>query len=432
MGLALSPWSGEFTDRRREAAFRATQATTELRQLRLLWSVALLCFLAFWPLDLIAASDAREVSIARIVILITGGVVLLLSRLRLSLGWRDSLACLGLVVAMAAYGLLLKARGEGPGALLLLVLGAYLFSPGRFAWHCASGLLGSLLALLLSDDVLIRADIAYLLPANLLAMLALAQVNRGRRRLYSEGLRLQKLQGALSRLHRQNTALLHNALPEDIARQLRARPDRRPARLVPMATVIYADLAGFSALARTLTPAQLVTLLNRLFSLFDAACERACVQKIKTLGDGYLAVAGLNKRAADGSAAVSVAVAMQQAVAVLAQESGLALSLRVGLHSGSLVAGVLGQSRYAFDVWGDTVNVACHLQAQAAPGTVLVSASTSRDSDKRYDFIDTAEYTLRGCGPVVASVLYAPPPDASMPITVDAMSSGADASQSTV
>ncbi|MEM0955003.1 MAG: adenylate/guanylate cyclase domain-containing protein [Pseudomonadota bacterium] len=436
MQQALSSWNGEFSDRRREARFRETQGEVELRQLRLLWSVALLCFLAFWPLDLVTADNTRDASIARAVILATGGAVLLLSLAPLSRRSRDSVACLGLLLAMAVYGHLLHARGEGPGALLLLVLGSYLFSPGGFAGHCLCGWLGSALAWMLAGAALKPADAAYLLPANLLAMLALAQLNRGRRRLYSEGLRLMKMQRTLARLHRQNTALLHNALPEDIARQLRSQPGRRPARLVPFATVIYADLVGFSTTARTLAPAQLIALLDKLFSRFDAVCSEHGVQKIKTLGDGYLAAAGLRQNAAsadaDADAAVAVALGLQRAVVGLAQESGLEMSLRVGLHGGSVVAGVLGKTRFAFDIWGDTVNVACRLQGRATPGTVLVSASVVKDCRSPAAFGEPKVYSLRGCGSVVASELQVADEAAKLTITAEATPSGATPSQSMV
>ncbi|MEE4661013.1 MAG: adenylate/guanylate cyclase domain-containing protein [Halieaceae bacterium] len=433
MDTALSPWSGEFREGRLEELYRRRQTTAELRQLRLLWSVALLCFLLFWPLDWLAAQDSNRAGNARIIIVGVGGLVLLLSRWPLPPRWRDATACVALIAAMASYGALLAARGHGPGALPLLVLGAYLFSPGRFFWLMTSAMLGSLLAVLQAGSSLAWPDAAFIAPAHLLALLALAQLNRGRRRLFLESQRLRNTQRALVRLHRKNTALLYNTLPRDVARQLRDEPGRRPARLLPMVTVIYADLEGFSALARTLGPGQLVALLDRLFSAFDDACARYGTQKIKTLGDGYLAVAGLGGRDAGADAAASTALLFQQQVARLSRDTGLRLSLRVGLHSGSVVAGVLGQSRYAFDIWGDTVNVACRLQAEAAPGSVLVSASVRKACRKRWQFGPEHTCQLRGCGPVVACRLQLPRRPGKASSTALATSSAeASAAQSTV
>ncbi len=449
-GNTLSNWSGEFLQAEREQRFRRSQSAVEKKQLRLLWTVALLCFLSFWPFDLMHSSDVLTASLARMGILLTGVLVLLATWQEGSVDGRDRISSLRLLTAMACYGAVLQTRDAGSGALLLLVLGAYLFSPCSYRLQCLCGVAGSALAVLLAGPALSAIDAAYLLPTNLLSMIGLAQINRGRRRLFRESERLRRVQRSLVRLHKQNTALLHNALPAEVADMLRTHPHRRPARWVPVATVVYADLVGFSALARTLAPGQLVALLDRLFTAFDTLCAEHQVQKIKTLGDGYLAVAGLTSSDAGASAAVALAKAQLRQVSIIAEQTNMPLSLRVGVHSGSLVAGVLGRSRYAFDIWGDTVNVACRLQAQSEPGAALVSAS-SRDACKERSarkgmdqseevsgiaagvFLNEQVYTLRGCGPIVASAVY--PDDVGADkaaITACATSSALPRSQSTV
>lgn len=437
---ALRYLSGEFRCRHVERRYRDSQAQSELRQLRLIWSVALGCFLIYLPVDyLIIPEPTHKLLWARAGILGTGVAVLLLLRSRAWQSRRDWVTSLGLCLAMAGYGVVLGERGQSAGALLLLLLGGYLFSPNRFSLHCATGAAGSAAAVVAADGELPWLDASFLLPANLLAMLALAQLNRGRRRLYRQGRQLaaevhrrQAAQKRLHRAHRQNLALLYNALPPAVATQLRRQPGRRPARLVDGASVLFADLVGFTLLTRQLSPAELLRLLDRVFVVFDHIAGRHGLEKIKTIGDAYLAVAGLN--ACSGASAVSaahVALEQQRAVARIARDTGLELRLRVGLHSGAVVAGVIGSKRYAFDIWGETVNIASRLQSAAPPGGVLVSSAVRRGCGGQFQFGPEGVMNLRGCGPVRACALY-PGPSASCAASRAAMSSADSESQSTV
>ena len=407
---ALRFFSGEFRCADTERAFRAAQARAELRQIRLLWSVALVCFTLYLPVDL----DSNQATWGRCGVLAAGASVLLLLSFPYWQARRDQVSSVGLLLALSCYGAVLGARDQGPGALLLLLLGSYLFSPCRFSLHCVTGLLGSAVAVVAAAGAVGPLDVSYLVPANLLAMLALAQANRGRRRLYRQGLRLARegrlrdqAQQQLQRLHRQNLGLLYNALPPAVARQLRENPGRRPARLVASATMVFADLVGFTPLARTLSPRELVRLLDRVFRAFDALAERHGLEKIKTVGDAYLAAAGLYRRNGKPAAdAARMALAQQRVIEAIAARTGLALDLRVGLHTGPVVAGVLGSKRYAFDIWGDAVNVASRLQTAAPPGGILVSTAARRACGSGFRFGEESRLPLKGCGDVSASLLY--------------------------
>ena len=419
---AIVSWSGEFAARELEAAYRESQAAQEVRQLRVIWVVAMAFFLAFAPLDYFQTGNSGLHLIIRLAIVATAALVVALMSFAAARRRRDVLASLALVVSMAAYGGLLGQRETtGAGALLLLLLGSYLFSPSGFVLHVITGLSGSALALLTA--VLSAGgswggalEFSYLLPANLLAAIALAQANRSRRTLYRQRLALevevrqkQAAQVRLAAANRRNLTLLYNALPRQVARQLQRDPGCRPSRLVEGVGILFTDIVGFSDLSRRLAAEELVALLNQLFSLFDELAAEHGLEKIKTIGDAYLAIAGLNDEPAAISEAARMALAQHQAAQRLVASCGTRLVLRSGLHVGPVVAGVLGRQRYAFDVWGSSVNVASRLEASAPPGGILVSASARRRCGPELVFGAGRQFELRGCGRFDASLLLAGP-----------------------
>ena len=167
--------------------------------------------------------------------------------------------------------------------------------------------------------------------------------------------------------------LLLNTLPASIVARLDAG-ETHIADGHAQVAVLMADLVGFTAKASGLAPAQLVDELNGLFVEFDEACARRGVEKIKTIGDAYMAVAGL-----DDSSDQPIAAAADVALDMLATvaSSSMAWQMRVGLHAGPVVAGIIGSRKFAFDVWGDTVNVASRLESTSLPGRVQVSQAVA-------------------------------------------------------
>jgi adenylate cyclase len=172
-------------------------------------------------------------------------------------------------------------------------------------------------------------------------------------------------------------ALLRNVLPDAIAHRLRHGPvviaDRYEA-----VTVVFVDIAGFTPLAGRLPPEEVVALLNELFTAFDGLAEAHGVEKIKTIGDAWLGVAGAPDTATDHALrGARFALAAQAAVDDLARARGLALGVRIGVHSGPVVAGVIGKKKFAYDLWGDTVNTASRMESHGAVGRIHVSAATA-------------------------------------------------------
>jgi adenylate cyclase len=170
--------------------------------------------------------------------------------------------------------------------------------------------------------------------------------------------------------------LLTNAIPVSIADRLR-RGERRIAERFPETTVLFADIVGFTPYARRTSPEDVVALLDGLFTRFDDLADRHGLEKIKTIGDAYMAVAGApTPRPDHAAAAVALGRAMVGVVADLRATSGTALEIRIGIASGPVVGGVIGERRIQFDLWGDTVNLAQRMEASGVPGRVQVADST--------------------------------------------------------
>ena len=171
--------------------------------------------------------------------------------------------------------------------------------------------------------------------------------------------------------------LLLNILPAPIAERLKAS-EESIAEHSEGVTVLFADIVGFTPLSARKTPQALVELLNRIFSEFDALADAHGLEKIKTIGDAYMAVAGLPDPWPDHAArAARMALAMLDATARVAAETGEKLALRIGLHSGPVVAGVIGRRKFTYDMWGDTVNTASRMESHGLPGTIHCSEATA-------------------------------------------------------
>jgi class 3 adenylate cyclase len=166
-------------------------------------------------------------------------------------------------------------------------------------------------------------------------------------------------------------ALLLNILPKEIVGRLEAG-ERVIADRHPEVSVLFSDLVGFTETTSHLEPHVLVAELNALFSRFDALCEATGVEKIKTIGDAYLAVGGLPGGRSDHVAAVA-----ELALGMLDVVRDTTWRIRIGLHAGPAVAGVIGTWKFVYDVWGDTVNVASRLESTSEPNRIHVSEAVA-------------------------------------------------------
>jgi adenylate cyclase len=192
--------------------------------------------------------------------------------------------------------------------------------------------------------------------------------------------------------------LLRNILPGPIAERLK-RGERPIADRIPAATILFVDIVDFSPLSRRLAPEQLVVLLDRVFRACDRLADRHGLEKIKTVGDAYMAAAGVPIPFPEHAEAAAD-MALELAGAVDAAVDGLdqPIRLRVGLHSGEVVAGVIGTRTLAYDLWGPTVNLASRMESQGVAGGIQVSDTTYRLLRDRYLFEARGPIEVKGIG----------------------------------
>ncbi|MGQ9865934.1 MAG: adenylate/guanylate cyclase domain-containing protein [Pseudanabaenaceae cyanobacterium] len=192
--------------------------------------------------------------------------------------------------------------------------------------------------------------------------------------------------------------LLLNILPAPIANRLKQN-ETTIADSFAEVTILFSDIVGFTKIATYLTPVELVALLDEIFSAFDAIAEAHGLEKIKTIGDEYMAVAGLSLPASDHACrAAEAALAMQAAIGRFQNEEGQPIQLRVGLHSGPVVAGVIGRRKFAYDLWGDAVNLASRMESQGEPGKIQVTAATYQYLQEHYRLRLRGNIEVKGKG----------------------------------
>ncbi|MFM1925755.1 MAG: Adenylate cyclase [Pseudomonadota bacterium] len=205
---------------------------------------------------------------------------------------------------------------------------------------------------------------------------------------------------ALSQEQAKTEQLLLNILPRKIAQRLKAGEDQI-ADAYPSVSVLFADMVGFTKMSRTMTASELVAVLGDLFSRFDLITEKHGLEKIKTIGDCYMLAGGVPEPSQDhAERVVAAALDMCTALEELHERTGGALQMRIGVHSGPIVAGVIGIRKFTYDLWGDTVNVASRMESTGMPGKVHVSADTAGLLAGKYNLESRGHIEVKSLGQV--------------------------------
>lgn len=192
--------------------------------------------------------------------------------------------------------------------------------------------------------------------------------------------------------------LLHAVLPKKIADELRAS-DRMIANRHPEVTVLFADIAGFTPWAAQQEPEIVVSLLEKIFSRFDAKVAAAGAEKIKTIGDAYMVISGAPDARADHAHVIArLALALLDEVRLVREETGIDVNLRVGIQTGPVIAGVIGALRFSYDVWGDTVNTASRMESHGEPGRIQMGAETKARLGEDFTFEHRGPVYIKGKG----------------------------------
>jgi adenylate cyclase len=219
---------------------------------------------------------------------------------------------------------------------------------------------------------------------------------------------LRRAETELQGQHRISEALIATVLPLSIADRLKSGEPRIADR-IDMLTVLFADLAGFTEAAHDLAPEAVVDYLDGLVRGFDALCERSGVEKIKTIGDNYMAAAGFAGSPTDAAGAVgALALDMMTAIACHPPLGSRRMTMRIGIHSGPATAGVIGDHRFSFDVWGDAVNVASRMESHGVPERIQVSDAFRAMTADRFRFEERGSTDLKGLGSTRTYFLIGP------------------------
>lgn len=225
-----------------------------------------------------------------------------------------------------------------------------------------------------------------------------AFLERGMRRAFADE---HKIQAQAKEIE----SLLLNVLPAPIVDRLRATPGVIADRFEQV-TILFADVVGFTPLAARIEAEAVVDLLNEVFSTFDQLTAAHGVEKIKTIGDAYMAVGGLpTPRPDHAQATADLAIAMRDSISSLRERTGHDIDVRIGLCSGAAVAGVIGLHKFAYDLWGDAVNVAARMESHGLPGAIQIAPETRALLADEFECIDRGAVDIKGRGPMQTSLL---------------------------
>ncbi len=199
--------------------------------------------------------------------------------------------------------------------------------------------------------------------------------------------------------------LLLNILPSAIANRLK-QDQGYIADSFPEVTVLFADIVGFTELSTRLSPTELVAILNEIFSEFDRLAEKHGLEKIKTIGDAYMVVGGLPTPSPNHAEAIAeMALDMQTEIAQFNTSTSQSFSIRIGINSGPVVAGVIGIKKFIYDLWGDTVNTASRMESHGIPGRIQVTASTYNLLREKFLFEERGAISIKGKGEMITYLL---------------------------
>ncbi|MFL5712369.1 MAG: adenylate/guanylate cyclase domain-containing protein [Chloroflexota bacterium] len=348
--------------------------------------------LAFAVADFAVARPAFS-ALALVQFIAFGSALVLFHRRRRLTPLIGTMAVVGLIVLFLS---LIPAGGLSWGAanliwIILVPIAAVLFLGPRAGPPALAGVVAVVVGGVIIDPLIRSAPpppspVRLLLAAvNLIvpAVIALVLV------VFIDGERL--------RAKAESDALLLNVLPRSIADRLK-RGERVIADHYDDVTILFADVVDFTPFAARETPARVVAVLNDIFSRFDTIAERRGLEKIKTIGDAYMVVAGAPEPRRDhASVIVDMALEMLAVATLIEPTPGDRIQLRIGIASGSAVAGVIGHRKFSYDVWGDTVNLASRMESTGVPGCIQVAASTFATCADRYPFLPR-EVEVKGLG----------------------------------
>ncbi len=404
------PLTLEFDDRELEADYRDHVYDDQIRpSLKKVTGLLAVTGAAFAVVDVYVVPDVLELALALrlgVIVPVWVTVYLLMDRSWFSRRVYDEWAFWGTYAVVVVF-YLLSAVAEEPGSWLYLTYNAiFPLSAGAIGrWRVRRSvgfntltLVGALLVLAVMDVTVGVAVFVVVIHAvaAVWGVIATALVESMNRTSFVQQL-------VIDRERARADALLVNVMPAPIAERLKAGDEIIADGAE--ATVLFADVVGFTRWSAVMSPGALVNYIDALFRRFDALVERHEVEKIKTIGDAYMAAAGVpDPRDDHVEAIVRLGLDMLDEIAAFSEEVGQTIGLRVGVNTGPVVAGVVGTKRFAYDLWGDTVNVASRIESLAEPGTMLATGAVVESLDGAEDlaFVACGDVDIKGRGPMAA------------------------------
>ena len=378
---------------------------------RLALALSIVLYAAFGALDKWIVPDAvRSIWIIRFAIFCPAGVTVLALTYS-KMFWRFAQAILVVIALIAGLGIvgIIALAGETGASLyyaglILVVFWTYALLQIRFAYALMTSLLfiGAYewvaIAMKATPTMILLNNNFFFVSANALGILAGYMIERG--------VRTDFLQRRVIELQRREAdKLLRNVLPESIAVRLKAE-EGAIADYMPDVTVLFADFVGFTSLSERLAPGALLHLLNEMFTAFDRLADKHGLEKIKTIGDAYMVAGGVpSPLDSHADVVAEMALEMLDETAALAKKLDLPFKIRIGIHSGPVIAGVIGIKKFSYDLWGDTVNTASRLESHGIAGTIQVSAAFRDRLSDRYEFEERGVIQLKGKGPTATYLL---------------------------
>jgi len=396
-----------FRDRSLEAEYRVRSSTENRRHFQIAVAVGIALWFATATIDPALGRSELNTAHLRHVRLATAPLLLPVIAFgwspervfrhywQAALAWAVGVMLLAIVVMYAAMPEpFVHDYQFGFVGFCIVVLGGFTLAPIRFVYGavvCVPATLAFHASLMARLPVSASASLTWLLFSLALGGTSALILEQSRRRvfLFSRMLDAERMR---------SDRLLMNVLPAPIAARLRVR-EGTIAESFESATIVFADLVGFTPLAARMQPAELVANLDELFRRFDALAREHGVEKIKTIGDAYMFASGVPEHRPDHVfAATDMALAMRALVGTLAPVYGTRLSLRIGIHTGPVVAGVIGEQRLVYDLWGDTVNTASRMESHGLADGVQVTDAVRSVLAGRYDLEERAPIDVKGKG----------------------------------
>jgi len=291
-------------------------------------------------------------------------------------------------------------------ATMATIAGAY-FAFGALHMHPGQAFISVLPYFLLTEATLAFSRPADAVPYSCVVFVAVGggvivvrALERTSRESYRQRRIIQDQQKTIERERDRADNLLYNVLPAGIAERLKNNP-ARIAEHHEQVTVLFGDIAGFTPMSAEMSPGDLVETLDEVFTAFDEIAHRHGLEKIKTIGDAYMAVCGVPSPRADHAQSVArMALEMRDLLARRAFFGSRQLRMRIGIHTGPAVAGVIGRRKFVYDLWGDTVNTASRMESHGTPGEIQLTDATRAALGDGWLLEERGVFDIKGKGPM--------------------------------